>query len=187
MSGGAGYPIGSAMEDDEMSTTAAVPDWIRRIVDEERAREAVRTKDEEIAARKSSLIQSLGPSLVGELQATIVRDVQAFCAERVGGRERGIVVEPMPADAGFTVRKPLPSAVSLSVVPNFDGAAINCHYRFTHSDGLPAREDRVAFVFAADGDGGLRLRHHGTGQVFATADALSEFLLTPVLTGRPRN
>jgi hypothetical protein len=30
------------------------------------------------------------------------------------------------------------------------------------------------------------MKHHGTGQVFVTADALSEFLLVPVLTGRPR-
>jgi hypothetical protein len=30
------------------------------------------------------------------------------------------------------------------------------------------------------------MKHHGTGQVFVTPDALSEFLLVPVLTGRPR-
>jgi hypothetical protein len=30
------------------------------------------------------------------------------------------------------------------------------------------------------------MKHLGTGQVFATADALSEFLLGPVFTGRPR-
>jgi len=30
------------------------------------------------------------------------------------------------------------------------------------------------------------MKHHGTGQVFATTGALSEFLLVPVLTGRPR-
>jgi len=32
----------------------------------------------------------------------------------------------------------------------------------------------------------LHMKHHGTGQMFATADALSEFLLIPVLTGRTR-
>ena len=30
------------------------------------------------------------------------------------------------------------------------------------------------------------MKHRVTGQVFGTADALSEFLLVPVLTGRPR-
>jgi len=32
----------------------------------------------------------------------------------------------------------------------------------------------------------LLMKHRGTGEVFSTADALSEFLLVPVLTGRPR-
>jgi hypothetical protein len=32
----------------------------------------------------------------------------------------------------------------------------------------------------------LQVKHHGTGRVFAIADALSEFLLVPVFTGRPR-
>jgi hypothetical protein len=41
-------------------------------------------------------------------------------------------------------------------------------------------------VFADEGVATLQIRHHGTGQLFATADALSEFLLVPVFTGRPR-
>lgn len=32
----------------------------------------------------------------------------------------------------------------------------------------------------------MQMKHHETGQVFTTADALSEFLLVPVLTGRLR-
>ena len=51
---------------------------------------------------------------------------------------------------------------------------------------LPPREDRIDVTFAGDGAGTLLMKHHGTGQVFVTPDALSEFLLVPVLTGRPR-
>ena len=54
------------------------------------------------------------------------------------------------------------------------------------TNGLPPLEDRIDVTFAGEGTETLQLKHHGTGQVFATADALSEFLLTPVLTGRPR-
>ena len=32
----------------------------------------------------------------------------------------------------------------------------------------------------------MQMKHHETGQVFTTADALSEFLLVPVFTGRLR-
>src|SRR5207244_9397603 len=99
---------------------------------------------------------------------------------------RDIVIEGMAADGGFVVRKPAPAAVSLTVAPNLDAAAMVCDYRFTLPNGLPPREDRFDVMFAGDVGETLQTRHHGTGRVFATADALSEFLLVPVLTGRPR-
>ena len=89
--------------------------------------------------------------------------------------------------AGFVLRKSAPPAVSLTVAPHLDVAALRCHYRFTATNGLPPREDRLELMFAEDaGTGVVQLKDHGTGQVFATADALSEFLLVPVFTGRPR-
>ena len=84
------------------------------------------------------------------------------------------------------VRKPAPAAVSLTVTPNLEAAAMLCHYRFTLTDGLPPREDRFEVMLVGDGGERLQLKHHGTGQVFGTADAISEYLLVPVLTGRPR-
>ena len=61
-----------------------------------------------------------------------------------------------------------------------------CCYRFASADGLPPRDDRFELVFAGDTEGVLQLKHQGTWRVFPTADALSEFLLLPVFTGRPR-
>jgi hypothetical protein len=89
-------------------------------------------------------------------------------------------------DSGFVVHKPAPAAVSLAVTPNLEAATMACYYRFTPTNGLPPREDRIQVMFAGDGGETLHMKHHGTGQVFATADAFSEFLLVPVLTGRPR-
>jgi len=63
---------------------------------------------------------------------------------------------------------------------------VSCRYRFTGNNGLPAREAREDFVFAGDSEEHLQLKHEGTGRMFASADALSEYLLTPVFTGRPR-
>jgi hypothetical protein len=51
---------------------------------------------------------------------------------------------------------------------------------------MPPREDRIDIVFTGDGGETIQMKHHGTGQVFTTAEALSELLLVPVLTGRPR-
>ena len=169
-----------------MSNSAAVADWIRRIADDERKRDAVRDRENEMAARKADLVRRNGRRLVDELRATVTRDVEVFRDEFDGAHARDIVVDATPPDGGFVVRKPAPSAVSVTVTPNLEAAAMVCHYRFMLTNGLPPREDRIEVMFAGDGGETLQMKHHGTGQVFATADALSEFLLVPVLTGRPR-
>ena len=168
-----------------MSTSVVVADWIKKIADDERKRDAVRVRDDAAAAHKADLVRRNGRRLVDELRATVTRDVEAFRSEFAGDATRDIVVEAA-ADGGFVVRRPAPGAVTLTVTPNLEGAAMVCHFRFTLANGLPPREDRIDMTFAGDAGETLLLRHHGTGQVFATADALSEFLLVPVLTGRPR-
>ncbi|MBI3401866.1 MAG: hypothetical protein HY048_10640 [Acidobacteria bacterium] len=171
-----------------MSTSVAVADWIKRIADDERRRDAVRVKENELAARKADLVRRNGRRLVDELRAAVTRDVDAFRAEFPGDRVRDVVVDATTPDGGFAVRKPAPAAVSLAVTPNLDAASMVCHFRFL-ADGFPPREDRIDIMFAGDGPGDdatLQMKHHGTGQMFPTADALSEFLLVPVLTGRPR-
>jgi len=169
-----------------MSTTVAAPDWIKRIADDERRRDAARVRDHEAAARKADLVRRNGQRLIDELHAAVTRDADAFCGEFVGDRAREIVVDHSPPDGGFVVRKPASSAVSLTVAPNLDAAVTVCTYRFAVGDGMPTREDRVDVLFVGDASDTLQMKHRGTGQVFATADALSEFLLVPVLTGRPR-
>jgi hypothetical protein len=170
----------------DMNTSVAVADWIKRIADDERRRDTVRVREDEMAARKADLVRRNGRRLVDELRAAVTRDVADFRDEFAGDRARDIVVEATAPDGGFVVRKPAPAAVSLTVTPNLEAAAMVCHYRFTLTNGLPPREDRIDLMFAGDGDETMQMKHYGTGQVFATADALSEFLLVPVLTGRPR-
>ena len=169
-----------------MSTSVATADWIKRIADDERKRDTVRVREDEMAARKADLVRRNGRRLIDELRATVTRDVEAFRAEFAGDRVRDIVVEATAPDGGFVVHKPAPTAVSLTVTPNLEAASVACHYRFTLTNGLPPREDRIDVMFSGDGGETLQMKHHASGQVFSTADALSEFLLTPVLTGRPR-
>jgi hypothetical protein len=169
-----------------MSTSVAVAEWIKQVADDERKRDAVRLAEDETVARKADLVRRNGRRLVDELRVTVTRDVQAFRDEFVGDPARDIVVDVTAPDGGFVVRKPAPAAVSLVVSPNLETASMVCHYRFTLTNGLPPREDRIDIMFSGDGGENLQMRHHGTGQLFATADLLSEFLLVPVLTGRPR-
>ena len=172
-----------------MTIGVVTADWIKRIAEDERKRDAVRAREEEIAARKADLVRLNGRRLLDELRATIARDVEAFRDEFAGDPSRDIVVDPVDATGGFVVRKPPSPAVLLTVAPHLERAAMDCHYRFTSTGGLPPREDRLELLFAPDGVAGadtLQIKTQRTGQVFASADALSEYLLGPVFTGRPR-
>jgi hypothetical protein len=167
------------------SETVAVPPWIKRIADDERNRDAARVKENDAVAQKADLIRRHGRRLIDELCKTITRDLDAFRAEFPDDRTRDIGIESMAADGGFVVRRSAPAALSLTVRPNLDAAAIACQYRFTLANGL-AREDGVDVLFADNGGETLQMRDHATGQVFPTPDALSEFLLVPVFTARRR-
>jgi hypothetical protein len=169
-----------------MSMTVAAADWIKRLVDDERMRDAARLEQDALAARKADLVRRNGRRLIDELRTTAGRDVTAFRDEFPGDGARNVLVDALAPDGGFVVRKPAPAAVSLTVTPHLNAAALVCHYRFMLGDGLPPREDRFEVMFASAAGDALLMRHLDTGQVFATADALSEFLLLPVLTGRPR-
>jgi len=170
-----------------MSTTVAVvADWIKRLADDERRRDSVRIEQDAIAARKGDLVRREGRRLVDELRAAVVRDISAFRDEFAGDPARDVLVDIAPPDGGFSVRKPPPGEVSLTVTPDLDRATLICAFSFTNTDGLPPREDRVNVMFSDDGSETLRMKHDRTGKLFASADDLSEFLLVPVLTGRPR-
>ena len=80
-----------------MATGVAVADWIKRIADDERRRDAVRAKAEELAARKADLVRLNGRRLLDELRAAIARDVEAFREEFAGDRNREIVLESTDA------------------------------------------------------------------------------------------
>ena len=175
MPDGSGRLLVMATKGVDMSTGVAVADWIKRIADDERKRDAVRLLEEETAARKADLVRLNGRRLIDELRATVTRDVEAFRDEFARDGAHDIVLEATEPEGGFVVRKAASPAVYLSVAPHLDAAAIGCHYRFTPTSGLPPREDRLELVFAGDGGETLQMKHPGTGKVFATADALSEF------------
>src|SRR5260221_652160 len=163
-----------------MSTSVAAADWIKRIADEERKRDAARVREEEIAARKSDLVRLNGQRLIDDLRATITRDLEAFRNEFPGDATREVTLEGTES-GGFVVRKMASPAVVLTVAPNLDTASRACHFRFALRNNLPPREDRVELVLARDGAETLLRRHQGTGQDVATASGLSTFLAAPVV------
>ncbi len=170
-----------------MTTGVKTADWVKRIADDERRRDAVLTGEREAATRKADLVRLHGRQLLDDLRAAVARDIEAFRDEFAGDPARDIVLDDADGAEGFVVRKPPSPAVTLSVAAHLDEpAGLACHYQFTSTNGLPPRESRLELVFAPDDADTLRLATQHAGRVFASADALSEHLLGPVFTGRPR-
>ena len=165
--------------------TQTTHEWITRLADDERKRDAVRSGEVEAVARKAALVQRHGRALVDGLRVAVTADIDAFRAQFPGDAARDVSIEG-GADGGFAVRKPGYPMVSLSVAPRWAAASVDCHYRRSTADGLPAREDRFALVFVPHGDDSAQFKHLESGLLFADAEALSEYLLTPVFTGRTR-
>jgi hypothetical protein len=163
-------------------------EWIRRLAEDERKRDDVRVRATEAATRKAHLVAVHGQRLFDDLRTSVVRDIASFRDEFPGDTARAIVFESAQPDGGFVVRKPEYPTAALSVAPHLLASSVRCQYRFTPTNGLPPREDRLEFSFSANGgdDETLQIKHQSTGQVFTDADELSEYLLTPVFTGRPR-
>jgi hypothetical protein len=130
--------------------TAVVPDWIKKLADDERQRDAVHAREEEAVARKADLVNVHGPRFIAELRATVARDISTFQGEFAGDRVRDIVFEDTNAEGGFVVRKSKAPAVSLTVAPRLGAGAVGCHYHFSLPNGLPPREVRLELIFAGD-------------------------------------
>jgi hypothetical protein len=160
--------------------------WIKQIAEDERKRDALRGQEEVRAARRADLIRLDGRRLIDDLRAAVARDVDIFRQEFLGDRSRDIIVDTTDITGGFAVRKPASPAVTLTATPDLATATVKCHYRFIATDGLPPRESDVDLRFTGDEAETLRIRTSSTGHVFQSADALSEYLLVPVFTGRQR-
>jgi hypothetical protein len=162
-------------------------EWIGRLAEDERKRDDASTRASEAAARKAALVGVHGQRWLDELRAAVVRDIETFRHEFPGDTPRDIVFEAAQDGGGFVVRKPKHPTAAVSIVPHLSTASISCAFRFTPTNGLPPREDRLEFIFTSNGGSDtLQIKLQGTGQAFADADALSEYLLVPVFTGRPR-
>jgi hypothetical protein len=159
-------------------------EWITRIADDERRRDAIIAEAAQLAAKETTFVLAHGRRLLDELGSIIVIDVERFRQEFPDDRMREITVTGAE-DGAFEVRRNATYPfVELTVTPQWATATVAGRYRFSPASGLPMREDRFVLVLAAEG-GDARFKHQHSGRVFASVSALSEYLLTPVFTGRP--
>ena len=160
------------------------PEWIARLAVEERGRDAATALARNAAARDAALVTSHGPRLLESLATIVSNDVARFREEFPDDPVRHMAVD-LVADGGFEVRRSAYPTVTLNVTPQWTAGVVACRYRFKPNADLPVREDRFVLSVAPLGDAAY-FKHQGSGEGFASLPALSEYLLTPVFTGRPR-
>jgi hypothetical protein len=159
-------------------------EWITRLAAEERGRDAVTALARDAAARDAAFVTTNGPRLVESLAMMIADDIARFRDEFPDDPVRHLALD-MAADGGFEVRRTGYPAVALNVTPQWTSGTVACRYRFTPGAGVPTREDRFTLGVAPLADQAC-FKHQGSGEVFPGLPALSQYLLTPVFTGRPR-
>lgn len=160
-------------------------EWITRLADEERRRDAVIATARDLAARETAFVVAHGRQLTDALATTVASDVEYFHHEFPEDTFRHLTIDA-GADGGFVVRRSAFPSVQLTVTPQLPAARIRCQYQFTPGPDLPTREDHFLLVFTPAAGVDARFKHQDSGHVFASVQVLSEYLLTPVFTGRPR-
>jgi len=167
------------------ATLSMTAEWVTRLAEDERRRDEVKLRAKQAVDRRTDLVSQHGRRMLDELRTTVVRDVEAFRREFPGDPVRAFLIEEH-VDGGFSVRRLERPTASMAIVPTAAVASLSCEYFFTSINGTPARRDVLEFVFTNTTGNTLQLKLQGTAQVFTDPDTLSEYLLVPVLTGRPR-
>jgi hypothetical protein len=156
-------------------------DWIAHFVEEERHRGRLRFLEAASAVQQADSAVLHVRKLLELLRARAVSDIERFAREFP---ERQIAYEDHPG-GGFTVRRGHYPEVRLTVEPNEDAGTIALSYVFASQSGVLAPKPTTLELSGRAG-GWPHFRDDAGQHAFRTTAQLSEYLLVPVFTGRPR-
>ncbi len=125
-----------------MSTSVVVADWIKRVADDERKRDAVRVREEEMAARKADLVAStVGDSLTNSVRRSRVISRPSGTSLQETARATLSWKRRSPKAGSWFLRRNLRPSSSRS--PDLEAAAMGCHDRFMRTNELAIGIDFV--------------------------------------------
>jgi hypothetical protein len=151
-------------------------------VTEQRQREQFRRRDARTAAARADEARKQLTELMESLREHITRDVDAFDRQL---SDRIVTVEDNPPGAGFIVRRGRYPEARLAIEPHPESESFHVQYVFASETGTFAPLMREVLV---KGDR-VHDRHFAMPDehlVWHSLGELSEYLLTPVLSGHPR-
>lgn len=156
--------------------------WVTHFVEEERQRDQAHSREAEDAARRADHLEFHLRQILDSLGAQVAGDVKAFAR---AFPERAITFEGPSVNGGFTVRRARYPEGRLKVEPDVRAGTIIVDYLFASQAGTLAPKPKVLELGGHTVDT-LHFRDDSEQQAFRTIGQLSEYLLVPVFTGRPR-
>lgn len=157
-------------------------DWVKHFAAEERQRDQVRRREAAAAAWKAEYVEFHLRKIVDLLADRVARDVEAFAREFP---ERGLTFREDPGSQGFIVRREHYPEASLTLHPDMGAGTITASYVFASQSGTHTPKAQILELGGQTVDT-LHFRNEAEQQAFRTIAQLSEYLLVPVFTGRPR-
>ena len=157
-----------------------IDDWVLHFVEEERHRRAEEHRDAATTQKAQDRLHF--QNLVDSLRIKVERDVEVF------GREfpdLAVTFEARPLGGGFRVRREHYPTVVLTVEPNLDEGGIAVEYVFASQSGT-LRPSPTFLELAKHAPKAPPFRNDVEQLAFRTTAQLSEYLLVPVFSGRPR-
>ena len=156
-------------------------DWVPHFFEEERHRERLQSREAASALQRAENNAAHVRTLMDLLRARMSGDIEAFAK---AFPDRKISQEEHPG-GGFTMRRGHYPEVRLTVEPNPNAGTLTVDYVFASQSGVLT--PKPMFLELADHPAGRpHFRDDGGQHAFRTIAQLSEYLLVPVFTGRPR-
>jgi hypothetical protein len=155
---------------------------VAHFIEEERQREGADSRERSAAARQHENVEFHLRNLVDLLRTQVAGDVDAFSREFP---DRAVTFETGPSDGGFTVRRGHYPHVQLVVEPNMNTGSIVINYVVASETGTQALTPKFLDL-GGHTSSSLHFRDEPEQRAFRTIAQLSEYLLVPVFTGRPR-
>jgi hypothetical protein len=157
-------------------------EWVKHFIAEERQRDEGRRREAAAAASRADYVGFHLHRILDALADRVARDVELFSREFP---DRGLDFHRDPLSPGFIVRRESYPEASLTVTPDLSAGTIAIGYVFASQTGT-VKPKAQTLELGGETIDTLHFRNDAEQHAFRTVAQLSEYLLVPVFTGRPR-
>jgi len=152
-------------------------DWMVLLAYEPRMRHMADRRRDAVALRR---LDSAHSRILAELRCAVALDIEGVLEADGNPSGFGLTCENGTTLQGFVVSRADDHVGARSLAIDLDGDTLTCRYENRNSIGVTDR--RVLGIDMGNGGSSMALWEAGSARTFATVDALSAFLLTPILS-----